>query len=278
MTECLSEVTLQALFDGELDRKTTGRIVAHLGACENCSRAAATAENENRLLTEALQLEFANAAPYERAYQRIERAISRGEITSAARAGISSRHRWWNAPAAILFSSNRSALAAAVLALVVLSTILIAAYLRPNAPTRIARLESKAPVSIASPAPTSEPDNLGSAPGHNDPEQPRAFAPRKSASRTRRTVSKPLPGEDDFERQIAALAATIESDPPMQTGLRVEYEHNLELLNEVIELTRNAARNNPRDPQGAQFMFASFQDKINLLKQVADARRLGARD
>jgi len=280
VTECLSEATLQTLFDGELDRERTGTIMAHLASCQNCARAAATTENENRLLIEALGLEFANAAPYERAYQQLQRAISRDEIPSVARADFSNRHRWWNIPAAI-FLSPRRALVSASLALVILTTILVAAYLR-KAPTSIAQIESKAPVSIAGPTPISEVANSGSKPKQGTElagsAQPRQLIARKSACRTRRTVSQPLPGEDEFERRFAVLAATIESDAAMRPGLRVEYEHNLALLNEVIELTRTAARNNPRDSQAAQFMFAAYQGKVDFLKQVADAGHFKGQD
>ena len=79
-------------------------------------------------------------------------------------------------------------------------------------------------------------------------------------------------------RTIATLNATLKSDRPMRPSLRVEYEHNLALLDQAIQMTRDAARKNPKDPQAAQFMFAAYQSKVDLLNQVADARRFNTRD
>ena len=36
--------------------------------------------------------------------------------------------------------------------------------------------------------------------------------------------------------------------------------------------TRNAAKKNPSDPDAAEFMFSAYQNKVNLLNTVAEAR------
>jgi hypothetical protein len=64
----------------------------------------------------------------------------------------------------------------------------------------------------------------------------------------------------------------------MRPSLQVEYEHNVALLDQAIEMTRDAARKNPKDPQAAQFMLAAYQSKVDLLHQVADARRFNSQD
>jgi hypothetical protein len=58
----------------------------------------------------------------------------------------------------------------------------------------------------------------------------------------------------------------------MRPGLQAEYERNLALVDRAIAETRSAAKSNPNDPDAAEFMFAAYQSKLDLLNQVADAR------
>jgi protein involved in temperature-dependent protein secretion len=62
----------------------------------------------------------------------------------------------------------------------------------------------------------------------------------------------------------------------MRPSLQVEYEHNVAVLDSAIEMTRDAVRKNPNDTQASRFMFAAYQSKVDLLNQVADARRFNS--
>src|SRR5262249_8849317 len=97
--------------------------------------------------------------------------------------------------------------------------------------------------------------------------QPRFFATTKPGI-------KLLPGEKSYLAQIARLDSAIkaESPNPMKPTLEAEYQRNLALVDRAIAATRSAAKNNPNDPDTAQFMFAAYQSKVDLLNQVADAR------
>jgi len=44
------------------------------------------------------------------------------------------------------------------------------------------------------------------------------------------------------------------------------------MVDQAIAATRSAAKVNPSDPDAAEFMFAAYQSKIDLLSQVADSR------
>jgi hypothetical protein len=84
---------------------------------------------------------------------------------------------------------------------------------------------------------------------------------------------KLLPGERSYLKTIAALDSTIKSGKSsMRPALQAEYERNLALVDRAIAATRSAAKRNPNDPDAADFMFAAYQSKVDLLNTVADAR------
>jgi hypothetical protein len=136
-----------------------------------------------------------------------------------------------------------------------------------------------------SPVPSSKESLAAVTPSPKDKEQTaNAFVPKqpKRAIPERRVVSnelaarqvKLLPGERSYLKQIASLDTTIKSENsrPMRPGLQAEYERNLALVDRAIAATRSAAKSNPNDPDAAEFMFAAYQSKLDLLNQVADAR------
>jgi hypothetical protein len=84
---------------------------------------------------------------------------------------------------------------------------------------------------------------------------------------------KLLPGERSYLKTIAALDTTIKSgNETMRPALQAEYERNLALVDRAIAATRSAAKRNPNDPDAADFMFAAYQSKVDLLSTIADAR------
>jgi hypothetical protein len=89
---------------------------------------------------------------------------------------------------------------------------------------------------------------------------------------------KLLPGERSYLQTIARLDSTIKSDKKsMRPALQVEYERNLAVVDRAIAATRSAAKSNPNDPDAADFMFAAYQSKVDLLNTIADARVGGGR-
>ena len=58
----------------------------------------------------------------------------------------------------------------------------------------------------------------------------------------------------------------------MPPATRAEYERNLKLVDYAIAATRSKAKRSPNDPDAAEFMFAAYQSKIDLLNTVSEAR------
>ncbi len=189
-------------------------------------------------------------------------------------------HGWWKSLSDLFFPSPQRAFGyAGLAAIIILSTVLGVIYLQRGKVSPVAQSETP---KLLSPEPSPEAVRPGA--NVNQPPKPDGLvqtlkkpAPRKSLGRYTTTASV-LPGERSYIRTIASLNATLKSDRPMRPSLQVEYEHNVALLDQAIEMTRDAARKNPKDPQAAQFMLAAYQSKVDLLNQVADARRFNSKD
>jgi hypothetical protein len=105
------------------------------------------------------------------------------------------------------------------------------------------------------------------------------LAPPAAGSVASNAVNRPddkvnlLPGERSYLQTIAKLDSTIKaSDRPMRPALQAEYQRNLALVDRALAATRDAAKKNPNDPDAAEFMMAAYQNKVNLLNAVAEAR------
>jgi hypothetical protein len=280
MKECIDEGTLQAYFDGELGRETAAAVASHLASCPNCAEAARLVENENLLLSEALESEFAENIPTEHLRERVDAAISADQI---ARPSVPTAQGWWESIRNFVFPAPQRAFGyAGLAAVIILSAIFAVVYLRRNSGSPVAQNESpkQTPLITSGPLPASSPVSSPGSPSpgsttNEHPVIPVAAQPKlagRKSTRPNTTDAGLLPGERNYVKTIATLNANIKSDKPMRPALRVEYEHNLAVLDSAIEVTRDAARKNPRDRQAAQFMLAAYQSKVELLNQVADAR------
>ena len=102
--------------------------------------------------------------------------------------------------------------------------------------------------------------------------------PKTSVAPETAQAVKLLPGERSYLQTIARLDTTIKaSQKSMRPSLQVEYQRNLAVVDRAIAATRSAAKSNPNDPDAADFMFAAYQSKVDLLNTIADARVGGGR-
>lgn len=281
MKECVDEGTLQAWFDSELGPEAAAAVASHLASCQSCAANAEAIEGENLLLSRALETEFAEPAPTDRIRQRIEAAIAETQTAPPARTDRTAKSGWWISIGSLLFPSPQRAFGyAGLAAVVILSAIFGLVYFRRNEVTPVAKITTEStpdktvgmPVTAPSPliADSGSSTNQNFKPASDNP--PRKPAVRKPSVSTTAPAGL-LAGERKYVRTIAALKASIKSKEPLRPSLEVEYEHNVALLDSAIEMTREAVRKNPKDTQAAQFMYSAYQSKVDLLNQVADARR-----
>ena len=279
MRECIDEGILQSYFDGELRREKAESVAAHLKACVSCARAARELESENLLLSKALEPEFAAPVPTERLRHRIDAAVAGLHVVRPVAARGSRAGGWLQSIADLFATSPQRAFGyAGVAAVIVFATIVGIVYLRhASVPNNGNKIESARDTRNApTPASTASPERAPAVALTSPPpiESQAAYHPRKSFEAKAAPGIKLLPGERSYLKTIASLDTTIKSerDAPMRPALQAEYERNLALVDRAIAATRSAAKKNPNDPDAAEFMFAAYQSKVDLLNQVADAR------
>lgn len=298
MKECADEGILQSYFDGELSIDMMEKVSSHLTGCLMCKRAARELENESLIVSEALDHEFAMTVPTERLRARIDAALAERRLLNPPRPSLALEHaaplarHWWDAIAELLAVSPQRAFACAGVAAVILFAITLALVSLRSKPTMPTPNESQAsktqqpvpgPSAVATasnpPATASNPPRPVQAPAPKV-NAPRHFAanyknrPKPASENAIAANVKLLPGERSYLKTIAALDTSIKSDrnKPMRPALQSEYERNLAMVDRAIAATRNAAKSNPNDPDAAEFMYAAYQTKVDLLNQVADAR------
>ena len=295
MTRCLDEATLQTYFDGELSGEMMESATLHLASCSTCAAAAREIEEEINLMMTALAPEFEAGVPTERLRQRLDAAVL-DQLMSAA--STPERAGFGAFISSLLSFGTRAPLGYASLA-VVLAFAAIFAYVKLNTTT-----PTETPVVAVAPAKVQTVQVPGPVEGNNTEKnstievknsQAADTRPANRATQTPRfqqvkaTVNqtnpaptsepvKLLPGERSYLQTIARLDSTIQANKKsMRPSLQVEYERNLAVVDRAIAATRSAAKSNPNDPDAADFMFAAYQSKVDLLNTIADARLGGGR-
>lgn len=277
MKECLDEGTLQSYFDGELPIDTMERTTVHLSSCVTCAAVARELEQETAILTTALAAEFDAPVPTELLRRRIDAAVDslHEPVVFEKRSLVSSL--------AGLFSfSPQRALGYAGL-IIVLAFAAIFAVVKMKSVEQIPENQNSQVAEKAAPTksdPTPEEDQaIPPITVKEEERRPAPIAPRQMLAS--QAVSKPtpvrlLPGERVYLKTIAKLDSAIQDEKnPMRPALQVEYQRNLAVVDRAIAATRAAAKDNPNDPDAADFMFAAYQSKVDLLNTIADARVRG---
>jgi len=292
MTRCLDEAKLQSYFDGELSIDMMESVTSHLAACVTCAAAARELEEETALLTSALSTEFEASVPTERLRERIDAAVL-GDRVASAQATEKSGGLAGFFNGLLIFGTQRT-LGYASLAVVLAFAAIFGIVMKkneepaskPTTPNTAQNQPSKASPIVT---PVTAPQT-----GQQQTIQPSKVvatspfsAKRTTANRQNRFATTPapspapvklIPGERSYLQTIARLDSTIKSNKKaMRPSLQVEYERNLAVVDRAIAATRSAAKSNPNDPDAADFMFAAYQSKVDLLNTIADARLSGGR-
>ena len=299
MRECLDEAILQSYFDGELSGQQLEGVTSHLATCTTCAVTAREIEAETSLLAAAFAPEFEAAVPTEQLRRRIDEAIAgmQTRVSPVKESSTSSVRTWLQSLLAPLTFNPQRAFGYAGLVLVLgFGAILGITQWRTASPgvDSVASGEDRSPITkgigieppaaatkgTPSPAPASTPGTATPAPKTVTPKrQPTYSVPTALGNVASNTSAKPddkvklLPGERSYLQTIAKLDSTIKSsDRPMRPSLQAEYQRNLALVDRALATTRDAAKKNPNDPDAAEFMMAAYQNKVNLLNAVAEAR------
>ena len=277
MKECFDEARLQAYFDGELSPELMERVGRHLSTCVMCAGAVHQAERENAVVLSALEPEMSQEVPTEQLRARINAAIDVPPALAVARTSSNVFGR-----SAFQFLSNlfrlepKHAVAfATILAIVILGSIFARIQFR-NATIPMVPVQDVAIVKV--------PKDV--APSVNSDESTASSIKITKGKRSRwhgsRTGTVPakdqivgvklMPGEEDYLKTIAALDLDLKQKgaESMTPTMRSEYERNLKLCDYAIGASRSTAKRNPNDPQAAEFLYAAYQSKIDMMNNIAE--------
>lgn len=281
MRQCLDEGMLQSYFDGELSTELMETATSHLSSCAACAAAASELEQESLLLSTALAAEFEASVPTERLRQRIDVTVAglqvanRGEHKSGVVATLLNS-------VSVLFTLAPGRTLGYASLIVVLALGLIFGLMKLQTPAPVqgpsTTIAGNGPVKPV----VKSGDEFGTnvpVDGENGGPTYRNVATIKNPPVNRKVVPRPpaeklIPGERSYLKTIAKLDSTIRAagNKIMRPALQVEYEKNLAVVDRAIAATRRAAKSNPNDPDAADFMFAAYDSKVNLLNTIADAR------
>jgi anti-sigma factor RsiW len=288
MTRCLDEATLQSYFDGELSAQLMERASSHLAGCVTCAAAAREIAEETALLTSALEAELEVNVPTQALRERIDAAVLDVRVANVERA---EKAGFFAAFANVFsFNSQRNLGYASLVVVLAFGAILGVVKYRQakvtpatvNPQTTVASDQNRPQTPPVIPAGNQQlaSSNIQSAVPDRRPQQVK-YSPRPATVKVvpvKDDTLRLLPGERSYLQAIARLDTTINSNKKaMRPSLQVEYERNLAVVDRAIAATRNAAKSNPNDPDAADFMFAAYQSKVDLLNTIADARLSGGR-
>lgn len=289
MKECTDEIMLQAYFDGELSAAQMQRMAAHLASCAKCAEAAREIENEMEALALAFAPEMALPVPTESLRARLDFALA--EIDAPV--GVAARPSWRERFAVWLGALNLSPQMAVACAAVVVSLAGVAFYALANrqeaglGAQSLARVNWPDAAINPTPAPTptltevvapkvSLPQARLSLVKYVRPETPAANNRKANLKPEKVTEPQLLAGEANYLKTIASLERAVaaqQAEFEVQPRLRAVYERNVALLDQAINASRRSARRNPKDTDAAEFLYTSYQSKVDLMNTFATSVR-----
>jgi hypothetical protein len=287
----LDEGKLQSYFDGELSIDMMESVTSHLASCVTCAAAAREMEEESALLTSALAMEFEASVPTERLRERINEAVL-GDRIAVAQSTEKAGGLAGFFSGLLNFGTQRT-LGYASLAVVIAFAAIVGIVKLTSTPDQgvtknqvaIKTGDTVQKEAVATINPNKEESTVRPVEISNPPTKaPTIGTPRKEyraipvSTAPKPAPVKLIPGERSYLQAIARLDSTIKSNSKsMRPALQAEYQRNLVVVDRAIAATRSAAKSNPNDPDAADFMFAAYQSKVDLLNTIADARVGGGR-
>lgn len=292
--KCFEIGTLQAFLDGETTPDVSLRLTGHVSDCDRCARALADAEEENSLVFSTLGRELDTLVPTQRLWSRINETLE----TEKSRVPV-----WQKVFALVSASFANPSIAVAASVLLVLGMFGIFVLRSGEGELTARQFESPVPqaevpaggiaevntttTDIQPPAPTTAAPKVGESRLSSSEMRALAASARSTQNEIRpqradlRVTTAPggyLPGEESYIKTIADLKQNVDSqkDTVLTPSTRVSYERDMAVVNDSIKRMRDVVRKNPRNQAARQVLYASYQDKIDLLNSVAQREELMA--
>jgi hypothetical protein len=310
----LDEGTIQAFLDGELEQTVLVQVAAHLARCEKCELAVSEAESEIELLNTAFADDTAFVpVPSQRIWARVANEIEQYKTEQVKNVPPVSNWNGFSSWFTLTNLAMSGSLAVLLLGIGLFMAILNQTEKQqlPNddlaRQTKIEPTQLVVPVNqpeitpttkneIKLPEKTVEKVSTRTKPTTKPVVEKAVFTKvepvEKPVSKTDLSKTKnqkpktkdqrpnpsnaPLPEEKQYLDAIAGLQKAVNTNDEltMRPSFRVEYEKNLAVVDKAIEKMQTAARKNPKDENVKQVLFASYQNKIDLLNTVAEKSQM----
>lgn len=283
---CFEIGTFQAFLDGELEQAESLRVSGHVAVCDACAAMLAEAEDESAIVFPALEREFNTLVPTRRLWNKINDAI----VVEAEQAPF-----WKKAWAILALQIANPSIAMAASVLLIFGLFAAVWISRngvtTNEPTSAVAGNQKTESPIANVAGNPTPFTAG-------PDQPADGVIRRddnvrnmainasfTKARTPRIVSPgpnsssgSLPGEESYVKTIASLSRSVENekDSVMRPSERISYERDMAVVDDAIAKMKTEVKKNPKNESAKQVLYASYQNKIDLLNSVSQKQELMA--
>ena len=285
--KCFEIGTIQAFLDGETSPDVSLRLSEHVAGCDSCARQMAEAEEQSSLVFSALERELNTLVPTQRLWSRINETIEVEKNNTPV---------WQRVLTYISVSLASPSFAAAAGILLVLG--IFAIYTLRSEDKLVADLPQTPggpKVSVPAPQPDSNETTAPSS-GPNTPmvavsnlkdKELQKLAQTVAAKSNQRTfTAQPavyhqdqyVPGEESYIKTIADLKQNVDQqkETVLTPSTRVSYERDMAVVNDSIKRMRDVVRKNPKNQAARQVLYASYQDKIDLLNSVAQREELMA--
>lgn len=288
--DCLDIGTIQAFLDGELSHEKIDVVSTHVALCNDCASMLAEAEDQSATVFSTLERELDTLVPTQRLWIRINDSIALEH---------ENRPFWQKAYAYLTVALRNPSFAMAVGLLVVIGVFTSLMVIEPRTPADEAvrqSLPAEQPVPLASQTKVADlpavstlyaEDRRGDVVVDTEKAgytiqraayrpEPRRVTNSDSAS-VNPTTAGYLPGEESYVKTIASLAKTVEEQKDsglMSPSERVAYERDMALVNDAISRMKKEVRRNPRNESAKQVLYASYQNKIDLLSSVSQKEDL----
>lgn len=311
MERCLTEGAIQAFLDGELRAEALDEVTRHVALCDDCAIALSEAEDESAVAYTALEQEFDTLVPTQRLWAKINGSLEEERksksVWQKVLAGVSGLGWHLSKPSVAAFASL-------LLVFGTFSALWLSRPIPKDDDLRVAN-SSNDLVEIAQP-PIFKPSAASKPEVEQEPEIEVADAPefveqeRIIKADNRRNIDnysintvhtktvtqsnnrkpfvddrKPnattleyISGEESYTKTIATLKSTVDGgkDLNLKPSERVAFEKDMAVINDAINKLQTEVRKNPKNEAAKQLLFASYQNKIDLLNSVSERNDLVA--
>jgi hypothetical protein len=277
---------IEEYLDNELDDRNSGLVRTHVNSCRSCAEAFEKLRREQQVYGRYRRDIEVSPALWTAVIARIEQEERPGP-------SLGSRISGWFA--SILHTPLMSpALAAALVLIAVALTVLVMKYTGKPAPN--SGLVASVPEAGPSPTPTSSPNITAENPTSGEKKtgpSPRLAPPRERrkqvedinsarlAANTARAGSQQTASnmtteqavraaEQSYLAAIALLSRDIKrNESQLDPAVEARFKEALASIDRTIMETRRAVREHPGDAIAAQYLLAAYQEKVEVLKEIA---------